>query len=51
MGMVVLRAVAWVTWACKPSAYLTIDRNERPWRETAGAFCFACGRYVHKKRL
>ncbi len=38
MGMVGRRVVAWVIWGCKRSAYLTIDRYEKPRCESAGAF-------------
>jgi len=37
------RAAGWAIWACKRSAYLTIDRYERPRRETAGAFLYVPG--------
>lgn len=44
------RVVAWVIWACKPSAYLTVDRNERPRWETAGAFRYMA-RCAKQQRL
>ncbi len=33
-----LRPASMATWGCKRLAYLTIDRNEKPRRETAGLF-------------